>query len=164
MARKNIRVRGKVTNVERVDASLRRTSSALDDIADQSIGDLAHRSVEILQGVAPKGRSGQLGRGIKARRRGAHSLDITVHAVSKLTGFDYAGVTRFGHQVEEITPTEGRKALRVSFQHGDVGFFDRVRGFQPTGDWVDLGLPAIRSEAERVAKQAGRAIELRLFS
>lgn len=160
----NLRVRGKVTNIIHAMDSLRKTADATDDLLDSALGQLARDSVELLRGVAPQGRSKQLWRGIKARRRGARGIDVTVHAVAPETGYDYAWVTRFGHQVEEITPTEGRQALRIRFQSGDVGFFNRVRGFKPAGDWVDHAIPAIGLKAEEVMNEVGRELELRLFS
>lgn len=160
----NLRVRGKLTNVLRVTSALERTSEGLDEMLDKAIRQLGQDSVDLLQLAAPVGRTRQLQRGIKARKRGTRGLDITIHAIAPETGYDYAAVTRFGHQVEEITPTEGRAALRVRFQGGDVGFFDRVRGFSPAGDWVDKALPAIGLRSEEVMNELGRELELRLFS
>lgn len=159
-----MRVRGKVTNVVRVESALRRTASSLDDILDRALQDLGQRAVDALRSVAPEGRTKQLWRGIRARRRGPRGIDVTIHAVAPDSGFDYAWITRFGHQVEEITPTEGRQALLVRFQSGDNAFFDRVRGFQPTGDWVDRALPAIGLEADAVMNQISGELDLRLFS
>lgn len=161
---RGLRVRGKVTNVVRVENSLRKTAESLDDILDNALQNLGQRSVEALRAVAPEGRTKQLSRGIRARRRGARGVDVTIHAVAPESGFDYAWITRFGHQVEEIVPSEGRRALMVRFQAGDTAFFDRVRGFQPSGDWVDKALPTIGLETDAVMKQVSGELDLRLFS
>lgn len=159
-----LRVRGKVTNVAKVNESLNSTRNALGDINERAVRDLGQTAVGILQGVAPSGRSNALQRGIKARRVGIRGIDITVHAISPESGYDYAAVTRFGHQVEEIFPTEERKALLVRWQSGGSNFRSNVRGFQPSGDWVDKGLPLVLEAADEAARQMGRELELRLFS
>lgn len=159
-----MKVRGKVTNVVRVENALRKTSAALDDVLDNALQELGRLAVDTLRSVAPEGRTKQLSRGIKARRRGPRGVDVTVHAIAPESGFDYAAVTRFGHKVEEIVPTEGRRALLLRFQSGDTGFFDRVRGFQPSGDWVDRAIPTISMEAELVMKQINSELDLRVFS
>lgn len=161
---RNFHVHGKVTNVIGTIRSLEQTREDLDDILRDGLSDLANTSVELLQAAAPKGRTKQLTRGIKARRRGLNRIDVSIHAIAPESGFDYAAVTRFGHRVAEITPTEGRKALRVRFQSSEVGFFDRVRGFQPSGDWVDHAIPAVEVKTEEVMKELGRELELRLLS
>lgn len=159
-----MRVRGKATNVVRVMNSLHRTSEATDELLTRGIKDMADAAVDLLKLAAPTGRTRQLQRGIKARRRGARGIDVTIHAVAPETGYDYSLVTRFGHRVEEIVPTEGRKALRVRFQGGEVAYFNRVRGFKPSGDWVDKAIPAIGLQAEQVVNELGRELELRIFS
>jgi hypothetical protein len=159
-----MRVRGKVTNVVPLENALRKTEAALDSVMDNALQELGRLAVDTLRSVAPEGRTKQLSRGIRSRRRGPRGVDVTIHAVAPESGFDYAAITRFGHKVEEIVPTEGRRALLLRFQSGDTGFFDRVRGFHPSGDWVDKAMPTIAMEADVVMRQINSELDLRLFS
>lgn len=159
-----LRVRGKLTNVEQVRAGLQRLHHDLDPTMEDGVRELGNLAVDIFKAAAPKGRTHQLERGIKARKRGTRGIDITVHAVNPETGYDYADVTRKGHRVEEIVPTEGRKALRLRFNSGDVKFFDRVRGVEVHRDWVDDAIPAVLEASDAVMKQMSRDLDLRVFS
>ena len=164
MPRGNLRVRGEVTNAKKLGANLARGRRVLDDILREALADSSEAAVSILRAEAPKGRTKQLSRGIKARRRGNTRIDITVHAVNRETGYDYAAVTRFGHRVAEIWPTEGRQALRLRLRGGQIKYARYVKGVKVSRDWVDTAMPAIDVEVDEVMRKVGREVELRVFS
>lgn len=119
---------------------------------------------------APKGESGRLFRGIKARTIGE---DIVIEATARdpESGYDYVGVTRFGHKVLKIYPGRVARstasAVRIT-SHGAVRqrqtFVSRgsfalktpwgprawVRGYKPATDWAEQG----QSEVELLASVA----------
>lgn len=165
MARRGkLKIRGKVTNADTVGANLQRGEQVLDDLMERALFQMGQVSVAALRVVAPRGESGQLARGIKWRRRGSKGVDVTVHAVNRQTGFDYAKVTRFGHEVDYIYPTEGRKALRLNIRDIGISYRSYVHGVKVTHDWVDDAWPAITVDLDAVMKDLGREIELRLFT
>jgi hypothetical protein len=159
-----LRVRGKVTNADKIGADLQRGERVLDDILERALFEIGQVSVGVLRLAAPRGDTGQLARGIKWRRRGDKGVDVTINAVNRQTGFDYAGVTRFGHQVEYIYPTEGRKALRINSRRIGISYRAYVHGVKVSHDWVDDAWPAITVDLDAVMKELGREVELRLFT
>lgn len=162
--KRGLRVRGKVTGIEKVGSNLRRASASLDSIQREGLDDWSSTGVQILQEHAPVGRTRRLHRGIKARKRGNNRVDITMHAVNPLTGFDYVNVTRFGHRVAYITPTEGRKSLKLRLTDGGTVYRRKVRGVEVTHDWAQDGMDEIRAYGQLVARGVKRELELRLFS
>lgn len=129
---------------------------------------------------APK-KSGRLARGVRGRAVGDTAL-ITAHARNPRTGYDYVGVTRWGHKLKWIVPTRawprsgvGKKLMNIP----DVGwrwaqpapalklpfgFFRRVRGYKPAGDWVEKAIPEVQREGEMAMAELGEQFVLRLAS
>lgn len=104
-------------------------------------------------------RSGRMARGVVARAFGSKVI-VRVDAKDPKSGFDYVGVTRFGHRVSIIRPKRA-KALRIPLA-GGVIFRRSSRGFHPAGDWAEQAIPQIEREAQSVATRIGRRIEARL--
>lgn len=138
----------------------------------QAVDDLGDDSEVIYAGVALK-KTGRMARGIKAHRAGDTVL-VEAHVKNPKDGYDYVGVTRFGHRKAWITPkwnraiasvvSTGRKrrqragaALRLNIG-GTVLFRRRVPGFNPHGDWAERGWPRVERAADRASEQLGRRL------
>lgn len=111
------------------------------------LGDLA---IVVYRGRAQRD-TGRLHRGI-TRRGGGLEFTVRADAVNPESGYDYVGVTRFGHAVARIYPKHS-KALRTPF-----GPRASVRGYKPASDWAEDSFPAIRSHARSVSSRIGRQI------
>lgn len=140
----------------------------------RALGDKAEL---IFAAYALKGRTGRLARGIVARDLGG-VVQVEAHARNPLSGFDYVGVTRFGHRVARIVPRTDRgsasvvatgrsrrrgahAALRIPLG-GGVIYRRSVRGFHPAQDWSERAIPQIRAEAKRSAERLGRKVASRI--
>lgn len=133
----------------------------------------------IFQAHAPKGRSGRLSRGIRARSHGSDVV-IEAHARDPETGFDYVRVSRFGHTVRRIyagavarslssparftaaggvrsRPLKGAQALNTPF-----GLFASVRGFHPKVDWAEAAYHEVQEVAGEHMEAFGRGIVRRI--
>ena len=75
---------------------------------DAELSELRDIALENLRDAAPQGNTGNLRRGIRARKQpgGRPGFDITIHAKA-VDGYDYAAVTRVGHEKVEIRSTRG---------------------------------------------------------
>jgi hypothetical protein len=134
----------------------------------------------IYQAAAPV-RSHRLQSGIRAIPTG-DSVMVTARAVDPDTGFDYVGVTRFGHRKDVIIPVSksgrarksrtvariasGRFASRgsgalVFHSRGKTWMLPSVRGFKPKGDWVDKAWPDVKDAADTEMEQTGNQIAVR---
>lgn len=132
---------------------------------------------------ALKGETGKLSRGITIRAVG-DGIYVEAHAKSK-SGYDYVGVTRFGHRKEWIVPTHMPKSdrfrpktakafpLPFGFRTSITGFAAlktpfgyrrRVRGFKPKGDWAADALPEIQEEAQTRLASFGRGFTARIVT
>lgn len=123
--------------------------------------------------------SGRMARGVKAHQRGS-IVEVVVHARNPDGGYDYVGVTRFGHKGEFIYPRQDRRAAYVidtkRRRHtgkkvgdqpalrfvigGRVFFRGRVKAFHPDHDWAEDAMPEVREAAERGMRRAKQKIEL----
>lgn len=117
----------------------------------QAVEDLGEDAELILAAHALR-RSGRMARNITATSQGLSAI-VTVEAKNPETGYDYVGVTRFGHRVARIYPKRA-KALRTPF-----GPRASVRGFHPASDWRDDALPEIAAQARVITMRLGRRIE-----
>lgn len=128
------------------------------------------RLSEVVFGAHAPHRSGRLIRGISSTVTGA-AVTVRAEARNPFTGYDYVGVTRFGHKVARIFPKhftgrslatgKARKgALRFSIG-GRVLFRASVAGYRPASDWGEDALPEVRGQAQVVATRLGRKIEAR---
>lgn len=114
---------------------------------------LAGKTTRIMQSVAPK-RSGALSERIHPEIIGGGF--VLVSDVRSEEGYSYTGVTRFGHTTAFIYPRKA-KALRFTIG-GRVIFAKRVRGYHPSRDWVERGVPASEAAAAESADRVGRRI------
>lgn len=121
----------------------------------QDLGDAA----ELIFAAHALHRTGRLARGIVARVFGNRVI-VEAHARNPDTGYDYVGVTRFGHRVAIIRPKRA-KALRIALAGGTI-FRKFSRGFHPASDWAEDALPEIEAEAEAVAFRLGKTLEARI--
>jgi hypothetical protein len=128
------------------------------------------RAAEVVFGAHAPFRSGRLIRGISSEGGGGGVIVKDI-ARNPESGYDYVGVTRFGHQVARIYPTHtagsvlasGKArsgALRFSIG-GRVLYRASVAGYHPASDWAEDALPEVRAEAQAVATRLGRTIEAR---
>lgn len=142
---------------------------------ERGVRGLADDSELIFQSFAPR-QSGRLARGIRAIVSGKHAI-ITAFARTPTTGYDYVGVTRFGHRQARIRPrsdrrpasvsatgrpraTGGRASLRFTMG-GRVLYRKSVRGFRPKGDWAELARPNIEAAADDAAREIGERVAVR---
>jgi hypothetical protein len=132
-------------------------------------------------------RSGRLSRGMSSTTAGG-TVTVRDEARNPATGYDYVGVTRFGHRVARIYPkhrsfgaavisTKNRRggetlthgydsfnsqaALRFVIG-GRVLYRKSVAAYHPDHDWSEDALPDIEARADVVAAGLGRKIETRI--
>lgn len=158
------------------------------DLADAT-NRLAYDMAQIFASVAPKGASGRLGRGIRVQaaqgriRSGQFASDTEFAIIASAKdahGFDYVGVSRFGHLKAEIVPRHDRApasvvatqraraphsgrlpALRIPLRSGDGAIFRHsVRGLEKAHDWVQDGVQLARAEADAVARDLAHNLEV----
>lgn len=137
--------------------------------------EVGHRAVPIFAAHALHGDTGALGAGIRSQWTGDRAL-VTAHARNPASGYDYVGVTRFGHRgiivpradrmpasivaTHRLRARGGNAALR--FVIGGRVFYRRsVRGFHPLRDWADTALPEVAGMAQQVMARLGRRITVR---
>lgn len=145
---------------------------------------LVNTAVLTFQSYAPSGPSGRLGRGIRAmsaqgrssssgRFQTGRQFVITATARSK-EGYDYVGVTRFGHKGLFIRPRVDRvpqsvvstKRLKRRFgvgpkheqpalrlAHGQPRFQYKVRGIKRSVDWAETAQGAVNKQLDAAAKE-----------
>jgi hypothetical protein len=143
----------------------------VDRILNEEIRGLGQEAELVFMAHARKS-TGRMARAIKAHMRG-NTVEITVFARNPLTGYDYVGVTRFGHRMEFITPTvrsratvlatgrrraHGRRAALRFVVGGRVVYAKRVRGFKPASDWAEDAMPEIKDSADRAMRRIGKRI------
>lgn len=164
-------------------------SAAVQQVADDA--------ALIFASHAPRGRSGQIGRGIRvisaqgrlSSGRFATGRQFEVHASARNQGYDYVGVTRFGHRNRLIYPRADRtdasvistglprrkrmskKALEkagtpgqlpaLRIPHGTPMYQHKVRGIIKAVDWVDQAIPAVDRELQAQAKRLAHNLERR---
>jgi hypothetical protein len=130
------------------------------------------KAAEVVFGAYVPVRSGRALRGISSDVLGA-GVTVTDVARNPQSGYDYIGVTRFGHSVARIFPkhstgsastlANGKKkrgALRFSIG-GRVLYRASVAGYHPASDWATDALPEVEVAAQGVATRLGRKIESR---
>jgi hypothetical protein len=153
------RVSLSVTGAGRAAAVLRRTGASIRQDMDLEMRSLGERLETVFAVAAPKGRTGRLSRGIRSVPSPG-GFAIRADAQNPETGYDYVGVTRFGHRAAWIVPRQAR-ALRFFIGRRMV-FARRVRGYRPASDWVEDALPAVRAEEMAAVTRLGRRIDSRL--
>lgn len=119
-------------------------------------------------------RSGRLIRGISSS--GAGTVIVKDEARNPQTGYDYVGVTRFGHG--KIIAGRGRApafTLATKKSRGFLGgkrkpmlrfviggrvvYTPYVNAWRPASDWAEDALPEVEAQAQVVASRLGQTIE-----
>lgn len=158
------------------DRFLREAANLRQQLRD-TMRDVADDAELHFAAFALKGETGRLSRGISSRAVGS---EILVTAEAKSLGYDYVGVTRFGHRNEWIYPRsdrapasvvsttgprgtvqKGNAALAFMFR-GKLIFRSRVKGFKPKSDWAEDALPDIQKDAEERLAAFGRGFLVRI--
>lgn len=183
MAKGRARFRGRVEARDAATAFVREAGRIQRDL-HKAVRDTADDAELIFASHAPR-RSGELARGMRARVAGSLAL-VEAHAESD-DGYDYVGVTRFGHRarvirpkrrpvVKHLYPTKAKafplpfgfrawirdfRALSTPF-----GFRRRVRGYRPRSDWATRASVRVQlhQAARRNLAQVGRGVTVRLSS
>lgn len=119
----------------------------------EELDQLAGRTTRIMAGVAPH-RSGRLAARIHPEI--ISNGFMLVSDVKSEEGYSYTGVTRFGHRTQYIYPRRAQ-ALRFSIG-GKTIFAKRVKGYHPSRDWVESGIPGVETQAELSSQRVGRQI------
>jgi hypothetical protein len=153
------------------------------ELQDQ-VSELRFIAVSTLQEAAPE-KSGKLKAGVRARRRGTEGFDITLHARNEETGFDYALVSRFGHQVEYIYPkhakalklplsyksspiikrgSKGKGQFTLNVLKPQLNLRARVRGYKPDRDWAFDAIDDLDPVVNYVAKKLAARLDVRVFT
>lgn len=180
----------------REEARLLAFIPAVENELAHAVQQLANHSVHIYQAYAPSGPSGRLGRGIRAvsaqGRVGSSGRFSTgrqfaiIATARNRSGYDYVGVTRFGHRNAFISPRvdrerasvvstrkarrdvthhEGLPALAIPSRKGGPPIFrHQVRGFHPPYDWADVANEMVKRETKHVSDETRRRIEIRFNS
>lgn len=143
-----------------------RAAAQLQGDLREAARDIGEEAELIYSSVSPKSTEGtpRLARGMSSEARGNLVL-VRAHARDPESGYDYVGVTRFGHKLPRIHPTRvwGRSgppygaALRTP-----RGFFKSVPSYQPKGDWSRRAHPAILQTARRRVQKLGHDITVKL--
>lgn len=164
-----IALKARPVGVERIVQRLRVGAERLPRDTLEAQRELGRRA-EVIFGAHAPHRSGRLIRGISSSVLGGKVI-VKAEARNPESGYDYVGVTRFGHKVARIYPkgTSGsvlangkakKGALRFSVG-GKVLYRASVAGYHPASDWADDALPEVRGAAQTVAARLGRQIEAR---
>jgi hypothetical protein len=121
-------------------------------------------------------RTGRLIRGISSFALG-EGVTVKADARNPESGYDYVGVTRFGHGIirpkaryrpvkgsqwdkEHLRGTITRGALRFTVG-GRTVYAAYVNPWKPAMDWAEAALPEVEVEAQSVASRLGQKIEAR---
>lgn len=143
----------------RVAARLEEKAARLPSLTEDAVEDLA-ADAELIFAAHTPSRSGRLARGVSAQSGPGLSAVVVARARNPESGYDYVGVSRWGHRVAFIYPKRAR-ALRFTTRAGRVVFAKRVRGHKPATDWRDDAMPQVEERAEIVASRLGREITVR---
>ena len=138
---------------------------------DRELDALGEDAEMIFAAFAPS-KSGRLARGIVATRAG-RMVVVRSTARDPSSGYEYTGVTRFGHRAAYIYPkarrsasvvatrgerARGRRAALRFTLGGRVVYASRVRGYRPASDWATDALPAVEQAADAAAGRLGRRV------
>jgi hypothetical protein len=166
---------GKISLVARpvgAERVVRRFLTAADRLKEDTLEgqrELGRLSEVIFAAHAPH-LTGRLIRGISSSVLGGRVI-VKDEARNPETGYDYVGVTRFGHKVARIYPKHAaasnlamgkakKGALRFTIG-GRTLYRGSVAGYHPAQDWADEALPEVQGAAQTVASRLGNRIEAR---
>lgn len=169
-----IALKARPIGVGRVLRNFLTASAALPDDTLDAQRELGRHS-EVIFGAHAPHKSGRLIRGIASIVLGGKVI-VKDEARNPTSGYDYVGVTRFGHG--KIVPknrqfgatvlatgkrrgyTPGHAALRFMVG-GRVVYAAYINEWRPASDWATDALPEVAAEAQAVATRLGHTIESR---
>jgi hypothetical protein len=123
-------------------------------------------------------KTGRLIRGISSFALG-NGVTVKAEALNPESGYDYVGVTRFGHGVIRPKYRVQKKNAGIWLQEraphlfigkagalrftvgGKVVFAAYVNAWKPAMDWAEAALPEVETQAQAVASRLGAKIEAR---
>ena len=180
-----IRVKAQPVGVDRVVRQFSLAAAHLPVDTLEAQRELGRASEVVFAAFAPH-KTWRLIRGISSVSEGS-VVTVKDEARNPSSGYDYVGVTRFGHKVARIYPKHraaahviatrkrregetvthghdefalGHPALRFTIG-GRVLYRASVAGYHPASDWAEDALPEVNAEADAVASRLGRTIESR---
>lgn len=142
---------------------------------DDALTKLGRRAEFVFMAYAPKGKysTGKIRDSIRAetgqstaaagsfgrRFSSAKAISVTAEARSP-KGYDYVGVSRFGHRAARIFPTRAKQIV-ISNRHGWVGTLRTasVAGYHPARDWADDAADVVEQEAGNVSQALAKRLE-----
>lgn len=146
---------------------LRRAEQLRHD-TEAAVRDLGERAELIYAAHAPHA-TGRLARGISSQAQGLSAV-VRADARNPQSGYDYVGVTRFGHRQARlyakhapatVLATGKARVGVLRFTIGGRVFYRRsVKAYHPLQDWSQRAMPQIRAQADRTMAELGRKIEL----
>lgn len=168
------RYRAKLSNSASVSKTLFRIGEILQEGQESAVEEVAETAARLYRQEASR-ISSRVASGISVKQDGK-TLVVRASAKDPDTGYDYVGVTRFGHRKERIYPARRRPASVVStgkkrgkgkraalrFEiNGQVLYRASVKGFKPAGDWAARAHPLVEQEARRQLSTIGRRLAVR---
>lgn len=173
--------RGSVPGVARTARKLSRAERDLNRLMQKEMDSLSRRVLAIYRAQAPGGLADE----VHVQRTGGivrPGFSVTVKATDPTSGYNYLGVTRFGHRRKWIEPDLDRAPASVVATHvrrsphrgsrpalrfvdkatGRVIFRYRVRGVRHSQDWVrvarDQTQPMISESTQRLGRRVVSSI------
>ena len=154
----SFKFRTKWEGLDRLTVKYRAGSLSVDELTTGLKRRLSHEAQEAFRQAAPK-KTGRLARGIRSRI-GIDGFVISMNATNN--GYNYGGVTRFGHRTAFIEPKDPRRMLRLNLAGGSFIYRARVRGFPPATDWAGQTRVQLRSALRRESVLLGRQVARRM--
>jgi hypothetical protein len=128
-------------------------------------GNLSSEVLDIAHAFAPED-SGRLQKELTApvsSSGGTVRVNLRSPVKDPESGYEYTGVTRFGHRKAFLTPVRATRFQFYSSVAGRVISPARVRGYKPASDWVEDAEPEMVEAVEESGEELGRVIVTRLL-
>lgn len=172
MARREHRITVKARFANRLSPTLLKTVDQIDETEKRILQEFGHEAVRTFKVWAP----GRLGEAVRLYDVGEGRKEIRVYARNK--GYDYVGVTRFGHRTKVIKPTRRTRrgaqsvistrrpkrqagkgkgaALRIQSRFGGVYYRHSIPGYDPEYDWAERAQDEINLRIKNRMDKAAR--------
>ncbi len=128
-------------------------------------GSLSVQVLEIGQEFAPEDTS-RLKNELTApvsSRGGTVRINLRSPVKDPESGYEYTGVTRFGHRKKILRPVKAERFQFYSNVAGRVISPKQVRGYRPEADWVQEAKPVMVEAVEEAGENIGREIATRVL-
>ncbi|HEY3435074.1 MAG TPA: hypothetical protein VGK41_05430 [Solirubrobacterales bacterium] len=128
-------------------------------------GTLSTECLEIGREFAPEdvGRLKQELTAPVSSRGGTVRINLRSPVKDPDSGYEYTGVTRFGHRKKILKPVKGERFQFYSNVAGRVISPKQVKGYKPEADWVQEAKPVIVEAVDESGEEIGREIETRIL-